>query len=147
MSLSPEQKSEARTFMRQLEVANVVIAALGTAIAHLATGSGPMARGVLVGGALCVLNLRAMVWLGGKVLYAPKRTRKFYAALFAGKLAILGLLVWASLAFLPVQPFGFMLGFSTLLPALLITNVRKSLEPAAPASGPTPRQPHSGGPQ
>lgn len=144
MSLSPEQKSEARVFLRQLEVANIIIAALATAIAHLATGSSPMALGVLVGGALCVLNLRAMVWLGGKLILAPKRTRGSYAVLLVMKLALLGIIVWGALALLPVEPFGFILGFSTLLPALVIMTFRKSLEPAAPASGRTPQQ---GGPQ
>ena len=115
----------------QLEVTNLVLVVLAIVVAHLAAGLGPMMYGVAVGGLIGVLNLRAMVWLGRRILLGKQRGRAKYAVLFALKLGVLCTVVWLALANLPIDSLGFLIGFSTLLPAALVATALKTLDRTA----------------
>ncbi len=128
-ALADKRASDAIRFLHQLELANVIIVMVAVAVTHLAVGAGMVLSGVLAGGLIGVLNLRAMIWLGGKVLRGPKRSRAFYGVLFASKLVVLMTVIWLALSYLPIAPLGFLIGFSGLLPAVLAMTVKKSLEP------------------
>lgn len=133
MTPARDPKSEVVRWLHGFELANVMIGVIAVAVVFMVDGSGPLHLGVLVGATLGALNLRAMIWLGGKVLHAPKHTRTRYAVIFGLKLAVLIGAVWLAMNSLPVAPLGMMLGFSTLLPAMLLMTVKKSLEPVEAA--------------
>jgi len=137
---------EARRFLRQLEIANGMVAAVALVITHLAMGPGPLLTGVLVGGLVCAVNLRAMIWLGMRVILARQHSRGFYGMLFALKLGLLGAMVWAALSLLAITAVGFMIGFSSILPALLAMTLKRALEPATPHPH-APLPPHPNGEQ
>ncbi len=115
----------------QLEVTNLVLVVLAIVITHLAAGLGPMMYGVAVGGLVGVLNLRSMVWLGRRILLGKQRGRAIFAVLFALKLGVLCAVVWLTLANLPIESLGFLIGFSTLLPSALIATALKTQDPSA----------------
>lgn len=123
------KKSEAARFIRGLEITNLMVGVIAVTVAYLVAGPGPLHLGVVVGAAISALNLRAMVWLGGKVISAGRHSRTRYAVIFGLKLAVLVAVVWGAMSALPVEPLGLMLGFSTILPAILLMTVKKSLEP------------------
>lgn len=129
MAASKVERTEAQRFIAGFELANVVVALAAALVAYLVVGPGPLHLGVVVGGLLSVLNLRAMVWLGWRLIHAPRHTKTRYAILFVAKLGVLGLLVWGALAALAADPLGLMIGFSSILPSILIMAVKKSLDP------------------
>jgi len=129
----PKPKSEAARFIRGFEITNLMVGIIAVTITSLVAGPGPLQLGVLVGAVISVLNLRAMVWLGGKVIAAGRHSRTRYAVIFGLKLAVLVAAVWAAMSLLPVEPLGMMIGFSTILPAILLMTVKKSLEPVEAA--------------
>lgn len=130
---------EGERFVFQLEVTNLVLVLVGAAACHLAFGPGPRLWGELVGGLINILNLRAMVFLGRRIMAtgashagaAPgeaSRGKLKYVILFALKLGVLCAAVWLALAYLPIESIGFLIGFSTLLPAALIATALRSLD-------------------
>lgn len=128
-----DPEPEALRHIRTLEITNAVLAVIAVVVTHLLAGDGPLLWGVVAGAAVNVLNLRSMVWLGRRVTRAGHRSKKFYAALFAAKLAAILVVCWAVLTYLPILPLGFVLGFSTLMPATLVLALKKGLEPVTPA--------------
>jgi hypothetical protein len=90
--------------------------------------------GTITGAAICILNLRALIFLGRKLLTSTPDKRRVWGALFAAKLIILGTVVWLALNHLPVDSIGFLIGFSTLLPAALIATFIRTLERSVPAT-------------
>jgi hypothetical protein len=122
----------ARTF----EGVNLALVGVALVLTHLLAGFGPFLGGVLAGGLLGALNLRGMVWLTRRLIAAEAGTRGRYAVLFAVKLALLGSVVWVVLSRLPIDSVGFLVGFSTVLPASLWIAFLRTLEPASPTSAP-----------
>lgn len=129
----PAKRSEAARFIRGFEITNLMVGIIAVTVSYLVAGPGPIHLGVVVGAVISVFNLRAMVWLGGKVIAAGRHSRTRYAVIFGLKLAILVGVVWAAMSLLPVEPLGMMIGFSTILPAILLMSVKKSLEPVEAA--------------
>ncbi|TNF32724.1 MAG: ATP synthase subunit I [Deltaproteobacteria bacterium] len=127
------KRSEAARFIRGFEITNLTVGLIAALVTYFVAGPGPIHLGVVVGAAISVLNLRAMVWLGGKVIAAGRHSRTRYAVIFGLKLAALVGVVWATMSLLPVEPLGMMIGFSTILPAILLMTVKKSLEPVEAA--------------
>ena len=106
---------------------------LAGVITHLTMGLGPFLWGVLVAGGLQLANLYALTWLGTRLARTEPRGAALYAVLFMMKIgALVGFAVWALKA-LPLDPFGFMVGVSLLIPAALLASV---LQPLAPPSDP-----------
>jgi len=106
---------------------------LAGVITHLTMGLGPFLWGVLVAGGLQLANLFALTWLGTRLARAEPRGAAFCALLFMMKIgALIGFAVWA-LKTLPLDPFGFMVGVSLLIPAALVAS---ALKPLAPPSDP-----------
>lgn len=150
MSTTAEQvatasnRSQGERLARTLEVTNITIAAIALVMTHLFAGFGPMVYGVLAGAIIGALNLRAMIWLTRRLLAAAPGSRGGYAVLFAVKLAILGTIVWLVLARFQLDSLGFIIGFSSLLPAALWVAFLRSLEPATqpgqPPQGSRPNQ-------
>jgi hypothetical protein len=146
---APGTRSRGARLARTFERVNLALVGLALVVTHLLAGFGPFLTGVLVGGVLGALNLRGMVWLTARLLAAAAGSRGQYAALFAVKLALLGSLVWLALSRLPADSVGFLIGFSTILPAALWLAFLRALEPAerdvAPgAPRPTTSTPHAG---
>jgi hypothetical protein len=112
-------------FLRGVERTNLLLALVTALVVFGLAGPGPLLWGALAGGLLGALNFRSMIWLGGRILGARHRGRSLYMLLFASKLGVLGLVVWATLHFLPVTPFGLLVGLSTLVPAVLLTSARE----------------------
>jgi len=135
-------KSEGERFVRLLELVNLVLVLVASAAVHLASGWGPLLWGTLVGGGIGVLNLRAMVFLGRRIImqrpgpHGPDGVatgKAKYMILFTLKLVLLCTVVWLCLDLLPIDSIGFLIGFSTLLPAALVATALKSIErPTAP---------------
>jgi len=125
---SKKTRNEGERFALRLELVNLTLVAVAFVIAHLAFGVGPTMWGALVGGLIGALNLRAMVFLGKRILHGPRQARAIYTILFALKLGAICTLVWLALAHLPIDAIGFLIGFSTLLPAMLVTAALKILD-------------------
>src|SRR5690606_19260824 len=83
--------------IRQFELINLTLALLAAVLVHVLAGAGPFLWGTLVGGALGVLNLRGMVFVGRRILRSQTKSRAVWMALFAFKLAILCTVVWLCL--------------------------------------------------
>lgn len=130
--------SSLRGFFTTVERLNLALALVAVAVTHLAVGAGPMFYGVLVGAALGVANLRGVVWLGSRAMQAQRRSRAVYALLFGCKLAVMMTIIWLVLANLDIAPLGFLIGASTLMPAIILTTFWTALQPAASAA------PHAG---
>lgn len=130
--LSPARGRKARSdgerFALQLEIVNLALVAIAFVGVHLAAGPGPLLWGTLVGGLIGALNLRSMVFLGRRILMGRQQGRAKYMLLFALKLGVLCTVVWLCLANLPIDSIGFLIGFSTLLPAALVTTALRSLD-------------------
>jgi hypothetical protein len=135
MSATSQGERLARTF----EGVNLALVGVAYVVTHLLAGFGPFLSGVLAGGVLGALNLRGMVWLTRRLIAAEAGTRARFALLFAVKLVLLGSIVWVVLSSLPVDTVGFVVGFSTVLPAALWLAFLRALEPAStPATHPAP---------
>lgn len=124
--------------IRQFELINLTLALLAAVLVHVLAGAGPFLWGTLVGGALGVLNLRGMVFVGRRILRSQTKSRAVWMALFAFKLAILCTIVWLCLTQLPLEPLGFLVGFSTLLPSTLVLTAVRALSPPQSSSPPSP---------
>ncbi len=109
---------ETQRFLTRIERANLVLGALTIIVAMAVTGWTPMSAGILTGVLVAAGNWRAIVWLGGKLVSGPKRSRRHYAVLAGCKFTLLLAVIWIVLAVLPVSLLGFLLGVSTLLPAI-----------------------------
>ena len=136
-------RTEGERIIRQFEIINLVLAVLTVVVVHVLAGPGAFLWGALVGGALGVLNLRGMVFLGRRILKSRTRSRGVWMALFGVKLVLLSTVVWLCLSQLPIEPLGFLVGFSTPLPSSLVLTAVRALEggpaqPAAPAGGSGP---------
>ncbi len=119
---------------RLIELTNLAVAVLATVSVHVFAGPGLLLWGALTGGVICVLNLRALIFLGRKLLTSTPDKRRLWGVLFAAKLIVLGTVVWLSLKHLPVDSIGFLIGFSALLPAALIATFIRTLERSVPAT-------------
>jgi hypothetical protein len=126
--------SQGERLARTLEGVNLALVGVALVVSHLFAGFGPFLYGVLAGGLLGAFNLRGMVWLTRRLIAAEAGSRSRYAVLFAAKLALLGSVVWVVLSRLPVDSVGFLVGFSTVLPAALWIAFLRSLEPAPAAA-------------
>lgn len=124
--------SQGERFVRTLELTNLALAVLAVVSVHVFAGAGPLLWGTLVGGAIGVANLRAMVFLGRRLLQSEPGKRRVWGLLFASKLIVLCALVWLVLATLPIDSLGFIIGFSTLLPAGLVATFIRTLERTTP---------------
>jgi len=119
---------------RLIELTNLAVSVLAIVSVHVFAGPGTMLWGALTGALICVLNLRALIFLGRKLLVTSPDKRRIWGALFAAKLVILGSVVWLSLNHLPIDSIGFLIGFSELLPAALIATFIRTLERSVPAT-------------
>ena len=119
-----------RRFLAGVERLNLALVAVATIATTLAAGPGPFLWGVLAGGAIGALNFRALVWLASRLVRAARHSRATYALLFVVKLTLLFAVIWLVLASLPVDALGFLLGISTLLPALLVVGLLGAPAPA-----------------
>ncbi|MBL8788667.1 MAG: hypothetical protein JNJ59_27470 [Deltaproteobacteria bacterium] len=133
------KRSDGERMVLQFELCNLALAVLAFVIVHVVAGEGAFLWGTAVGGLIGVLNLRAMVFLGRRILRSQTKSRAVWATLFVFKLAVLCTVVWLCLDRLPISSLGFLVGFSTLLPAaLLMTAIRaleKPPESVAPVAG------------
>ncbi|MFO0749467.1 MAG: ATP synthase subunit I [Myxococcota bacterium] len=126
-------RTEGERFALQLEITNLVLVLVAAAGCHLAFGPGPRLWGALVGGLIGAANLRAMVFLGRRIMASggnaeAQKGKLKYVILFALKLGVLCTVVWLALANLPIDSIGFLIGFSTLLPAMLIATALRSID-------------------
>lgn len=121
---------QAHRFLAAVERTNLVLVLIALVVTHLAAGFGLVWNGVAAGGVLGAVNWRAVAWLAGRFLAAPKRARGFYAAVAGVKMVVLMGAVWAVLALLPVDPLGFLIGVSTLMASIFGTSFWISLSPA-----------------
>ena len=139
MTTAARKPSEAERTIRQFEIINLVLLAVAVVVTHLLAGPGPFLWGVIVAGVLGALNLRAMVFVGKRILTSRYKSRAFWAAIFGAKLIVLCTAVWLCLSYLPIQSLGFLVGFSTVLPATLVLTVVRALErPPEATPHPTP---------
>ena len=100
---------------------------LAAVITHLSVGFGPFLWGVLAAGAIQLANLAALTWLGTRLAQAEPRGAMVYTALFMAKMgALVAITIW-TLKFLPVAPYGFMVGVALLIPAALLATVTQPL--------------------
>lgn len=125
-------RTDGERFVRLIEVTNLALALLAIVAVHVFAGAGPLLWGTLVGGAICVLNLRAMIFIGRRLLTSTPGKRHVWGILFTFKLIVLSSVVWLCLATLPIDSLGFLIGFSTLLPAALIATFIRTLERTTP---------------
>ncbi len=123
--------------IRQFELINLALAVLTAVVVHVLAGWGPFLWGALVGGLIGVLNLRAMVFIGRRVIRAQQRSRLAWGVLFMFKLVLLCTVVWLCLSQLPLNSIGFLVGMSTVLPSTLVLTAVRALERA-----PTTHPPH-----
>ncbi|MFT7580561.1 MAG: hypothetical protein ACI9MR_002232 [Myxococcota bacterium] len=130
--------SEGERYIQRVETSNLIFALVAVLLTHLLAGAGPILYGVIVGAAACILNLRGMVWLGRRIIAAPKKSRGFYLALFGTKIAALMAGIWLVLSNFEVAPLGFLIGFSTILPASVTATLMRGLAPAEPAQSASP---------
>lgn len=128
--------TEGERLMRKLELSNLILALVAIVAVHVFAGAGPMLWGTLVGGLIGVLNLRAMIFLGKRLLASQSGKRHVWGLLFTAKLVVLSSIVWLVLSTLPLDSIGFLIGFSTLLPASLVTTFIRALERSTPGSDP-----------
>lgn len=132
-----KKRTEGERTIRQFELINLALAVLAAVLVHVLAGPGEFLWGTLVGGALGVLNLRAMIFVGRRLLTAESRSRVAWGVVFTLKLATLCGLVWLCLSQLPINSLGFLVGFSTMLPATLVLTAVRALE-RAPTAASTP---------
>lgn len=136
MTATPRSSGE--KLARTLELTNVLLAAIAVVVVHLVAGFGELFNGAIAGALIGILNLRAMVWLTRKLIAAEPGSRTRYGILFAVKLLVVGTVVWLVLSNLPVDSVGFVIGFSSLLPAALWVAFLRSLEPAPAVAARSP---------
>lgn len=126
-------ESAVRTAMKQfllpIERVNVALAALAVALTHLIAGPGTILYGVLAGALVNVANWRAIVWLAGRVVAGGRSARGFFTIIAGLKLVVLMTIVGLVLLYLPVHPVGFLIGLSTMLPAIVGVMLHRSLNP------------------
>jgi len=139
-----KQLTDGDRFIRTIELTNAALAALAIVAVHVFAGAGPLLWGTLVGAAIGILNLRAMVFLGRRLLTSGPSKRHVWGLLFATKLVVLSAIVWLVLATLPLDSRGFLIGFSTLLPAGLVATFIRTLERTTPATPARPSAPSHG---
>ncbi len=125
--------TDGERFVRLIELTNVVLALLAIVAVHVFAGAGPLLWGTLIGALIGVLNLRAMVFIGRRLLGSTPGKRHVWGILFTAKLIVLSTVVWLCLSMLPVDSIGFLIGFSTLLPGALIATFIRTLERTTPA--------------
>jgi hypothetical protein len=130
--------SEIPTFLRNVDRVLVGLVLLASASSAALVGFNEMTGGVVVGGLIGIANFTALKWLGAKVFSGEQHSRTFYASLFMGKLTALMGVIALCLLVLPIEALGFLMGISTLFPAIMITFFWRSLSPARPASHPAP---------
>jgi hypothetical protein len=130
--------SEIPTFLRNVDRVLVGLVLLASASSAALVGFNEMTWGVVVGGLIGIANFTALKWLGAKVFSGEQHSRTFYASLFMGKLTALMGVIALCLLVLPIEALGFLMGISTLFPAIMITFFWRSLSPARPASHPAP---------
>ena len=104
----------------------LLLTGLAAVSAHLATGSGALMLGVVLGGVTQAANLQALAWLGKRLVDAGRREAGQIAILFGMKIMALIGVVLLMLAWLPLDVVGFMLGVATLMPAALLATLLRS---------------------
>ena len=134
MSAAKKTRTDGERTILQFEVINLSLAVLAAVLVHVLAGAGPFLWGTLVGGALGVLNLRAMVFVGRRILNSQNRSRVAWAVVFTLKLVLLCTIVWLCLSQLPINSLGFLVGFSTMLPSTLVLTAVRALERAPTAT-------------
>jgi hypothetical protein len=123
---------EIPAFLGHVERVQMGLAGVAAFAAALIFGLGPATWGVVTGGVVGTLNFAALKWLGSKFLDAPGKSRTFYASLFMGKLTALFGVIALCLVLLPIEPLGFLVGVSVLMPAIAITYFWRVLIPTDP---------------
>lgn len=129
--MSAGDKSGLDRFLSGVLRTLVVLTLVAGATTHLLAGAGGLLWGVLLGGGLGIANFAALCWLGRRILRAESRSRGFYGVLFFFKLTLLVVVAFAMLRYLPMDPLGFLIGISLLIPAVLLMVLWNSLAPAA----------------
>ena len=110
--------AETKQFLTRVEMTNLLLGIVVVVVAMAWVGWNRMSAGVLAGSLVAIVNWHAVVWLAGKLISGGTRPQKAYAMIAGSKFVLLSLMVWLVLALLPISPFGFLLGVSTLLPAI-----------------------------
>ena len=128
--------SEIPTFLRTVDRVLVGLVLLASAASAALLGVNETTWGVVVGGLIGIGNFAALKWLGAKVIGGEQHSRTFYASLFMGKLTALMGVIALCLLVLPIEALGFLIGISTLFPAIMITFFWRSLNSARTASHP-----------
>jgi hypothetical protein len=117
--------------LSRVERLNLVLAGLAVALVHLLGGSGLLWNGCLVGALCGVANWRAVVFLGRRIALAKPGSRGAYAILFGAKLALLLTVIYLAFRLVPMEPLGFLIGISTLLPTIFLASLVQILTPAS----------------
>ena len=128
--------SEIPSFLRNVDRVLIALVLLASGLSAALFGMEETTWGVVTGGLIGIGNFAALKWLGSKVVSGQQHSRTFYATLFMGKITALMGVIALCLLLLPIEPLGFLLGISTLFPAIMITFFWRSLTPASPASHP-----------
>ena len=110
--------ADTKRFLLRVEMTNLLLGVVVIVVALAWAGWNAMSAGVVTGAVVAAVNWRAVVWLAAKLMAGGTRPQKVYAMIAGSKLVLLSLTVWLALALLPISPFGFLLGVSTLIPAI-----------------------------
>lgn len=110
-----------RLFKRSLAIQ--VIFSVVLALAALAYAGFDMAFALLAAGAVSGLDLLAMVAVAKRLAGGPLRGRIFYSVILGLKFPVLIGVVYLLVVILRLDPLGLVLGFSTLLIAILYASL------------------------
>ena len=132
--------SDIPTFLRNVDRVLISLVLLASGSSAAVVGFNEMTWGVVVGGLVGIGNFASLKWLGAKVFGGKQHSRTFYASLFMGKLTALMGVIALCLLVLPIAALGFLIGISTLFPAIMITFFWHSLSPASPTSHSAPTE-------
>lgn len=106
--------------IRAVLIANVCTLAAFIPLGHWLLGAAG-AVATIIGAALAIGNLLAMSWLVRQLLFAPaNRSKRGLTLLLGGKLVIFGTICWVAVRVLGLDIYGFALGFSSTVAALLV---------------------------
>lgn len=107
-------------FIRAVLIANACILAAFIPLGHWLLGA-EGAVATTIGAALAIGNLLAMAWLVKQLLFTPaNRSKRGLVLLLGAKLAIFGTICWVAVKVLGLDVYGFALGFSSTVMALLV---------------------------
>jgi F-type H+-transporting ATPase subunit a len=115
-----------RKFLRQVEVLNIVIAAI-VLLAGIILCKWDAFYGLMLGSLLSVVNFRVLSFLVDKIILHGSKRKKFSIFLLLSKFSILLLIIFLIFKYIKPDPVMFLIGISTIIVSILIASFFRNL--------------------